>query len=341
MQKKLIALAVGATLAAAPMFVAQAAEVKIGGKLEVELVASEGGEGEGKVDTTKMGDENGMSRINFSVSQDLGNGLKAVALMDWQTNPSDGAKPTDSSLKAREQYVGLAGGFGTVALGRLQTPYKTYGGVKWDPWVATFMQARASGGMSGGATGHQSFVDDVVAYITPDLGGFKATLAYVPDDQGNTACGGCDMGGTWTAGASYTFGPVEVIGAYLGMDGDIELDQAKAGIRYNANGLTAAYQYEDLDSNGGMTINGDKIPGANQAGSQHFFNLGYKFGNTLISGSYGMFSADNDGSDITYGALGLRYYLDKKTSIYGGYRVSDVDDADSYDAIGAGMRFDF
>lgn len=367
MQKKLIAIAVGATMVAAPMF-AQA-DVKIKGKIQVELVSVDGGDqldGTSTYDSRiRQGDYNGMSRWLIDASKDLGNGLKAIGRLAWQVNPSDG-----QDERARDQYVGLSGNWGAVVAGRLPTPYKMNGGVKWDPFVATFMQARQQGGMSGTALGHNSFVNDVIAYVMPELGGINATFAYVGSEDFNFGQAGADwdISGTYTAGGTGKWGPIEVMLAYTRTadpttDDGVKLDkvkQAKAGIRYKGNGLTAAYQYEDVDyagpvrayglSTGFNALGGSEIGSPWSGGTFNFFNLGYKFGNTLIAGNYGRFSGDTGIQDVNYGALGVKYYFDKKVSIHGGYATTDikqnnstgdVDGQGKYDIWGIGMRYDF
>jgi len=241
MQKKLLAIAVGATMVAAPMF-AQA-DVKLKGQLQVELLNIDGGDNLDGTTTyngrVTQGDNNARSRWLIDASKDLGNGLKAIGRLAWKVNPSEGI-----ASSARDQYVGLAGGFGAVVFGRLPTPYKMNGGVKWDPYVATFMQARQAGGMSGSALGHNSFVNDVIAYIMPEVAGINATFAYVADES--------QIGGTWTAGGTGKWGPVEVVLAYTNASiSDAEdIAQAKGGVRYKGNGLTAAWQYESVDTSG-------------------------------------------------------------------------------------------
>lgn len=348
MQKKLLAIAVGATMVAAPMF-AQA-DVKLKGQLEVELTNVDGGEtatGATVYDSvTRQGDYNGRSRWLIDASKDLGNGLKAIGRVAWAINPSDGA-----AQKARDQYVGLAGGWGAVVAGRLPTPYKMNGGVKWDPFVATFMQARQQGGMSGSNLGHNSFVNDIIAYVMPELGGVNATFAYhASDDLDNAPADS----GTYSIGGTGKWGPVEVILAYTKAKTDEtvtdDITQAKAGIRYKGNGLTAAWQYEDVDTSG--PIRADGLPTGFDAtgGKFNFLNLGYKFGNTLIAGNYGNFRSEDDGDqDVDYGAIGVKYFFDKKVSLHGGYTYIDVQsgvnnptaDKGTYDIWGIGMRYDF
>jgi len=364
MKKTLLAMAVGATIVAAPV-IAQA-DVKMFGKFQVELTNVDGGSSVDGVENNRtarnydnfnrQGDYSGMSRIGFDASKDLGNGLKAIGRYAWGMNPSDGSN--GSFAFARSQYIGLAGGWGAFIAGRVQSPYKTYGGVKWDPYVATFMEARRKGGMSGDATGHNGFVNDQVVYASPVMAGIKFTAHYGIDEQATSDTTG-SLNGSWGAGISGVWGPVEVIGAYLNFRnrtssgcsgpacGTDDIKQGKIGVRYKGNGLTAALQYENVDNVGRQIANGLATNNAALEGKILFANLGYKFGNTLIAGNYGKTDADDitvNGvkvgvSDITYWALGARYYLAKKVSTYIGY--SETDQNDKYKLLGVGMRYDF
>ncbi|HEC27700.1 MAG TPA: porin, partial [Gammaproteobacteria bacterium] len=125
------------------------------------------------------------------------------------------------------------------------------------------------------------------------------------------------------------------VGAVKGK-GDVK--QAKIGVRYKANGLIAAWQYEDVDSVGSIRVNGNKIATVG-AGKINWVNLGYKFGNTLITGSYGKTNADNNGQDVDYGMIGATYFLAKKVRAYVGYAQTKTDT--KYKMVGAGMRYDF
>ena len=355
MKKTLLAMAVGATIVAAPV-IAQA-DVKLFGKFQVEATNVDGGtnpDGTKQYDSfNRQGDYSGMSRIGLDASADLGNGLKAIGRYAWGMNPSDGSN--NGFAFARSQYVGLAGGWGAFIAGRVQSPYKTYGGVKWDPYVATFMEARRKGGMSGDATGHNGFVNDQLVYASPVMAGIKFTAHYGLDEQATSDLTG-GLNGSWGAGISGTWGPVEVIGAYLNFRnrftdgcagspacGSDDIKQGKIGIRYKGNGLTAALQYENVDNVGSQRANGLRTTNRAQEGKILFANLGYKFGNTLIAGNYGKTDAESingvDVDDITYWALGARYYMAKKVSTYIGY--SETDQNDKYKLLGVGLRYDF
>jgi predicted porin len=348
MQKNLIALAVGATIAAAPI-VATQADVKLWGRFEVEVVNIDGGDFDNK---WEQGDGNGMSRFGIDASKDLGNGLKAVGRYAFKMDPSNG-----SQLSARDQYVGLKGGWGAILLGRQPTPYKMNGGVKWDPWTATFMEARRSGGMSGDAIGHNGFVNDVIAYASPKFAGIKFQVGYIADENATNNGTSGAANGTGLIGGTGVWGPVEVIAAYhnyrnrgvedLEIEGGEDVKQGKVGIRWKGQGLTAAYQFEDVDAGGSVRINGNRVVRQLGEGKFNFINLGYKFGNTLIAGNWGAFSADGDGpkSDVDYWTIGAKYYFAKKVSSYIGYaetkvKPDNIEDT-KYKLFGVGMRYDF
>jgi len=339
MQKTLIAMAVGATIAAAP-FVAAQADVKLRGKLQVDLVSVDGGKFDSEI---QQGDAGGRSRVFIDASKDLGNGMKAFGRYAWKTDPSNG-----SQISARDQWVGLKGGFGMVKFGRQATPYKMNGGVKWDPYAASFLEARRSGGMSGDSKGHNGFIDDVILYGTPKFAGMKMQFGYVADENatgsgkkpaanGTILFGGTGVWGPISAIAGYQNFKQKAVGAVAGKD---DLKQAKLGIRYKANGLIAAFQWEDVDNIGSIRVNGNKVtPKGQKGGKIIFLNLGYKFGNTLIAGNYGKVDADGAGQDIDYLAIGATYFLSKKVRAVLGYAETKTDT--KYKLLGAYMRYDF
>jgi len=337
MQKTLIAMAVGATIAAAPLVAAQA-DVKLRGQLEVELVSLDGGSFDTQVE---QGDAGGRSRVYIDASKDLGNGLKAFGRYAWKLNPSNG-----SQFSARDQWVGLKGGFGFVKFGRQATPYKMNGGVKWDPYTATFLEARRSGGMSGDAFGHNGFVNDVIEYGSPKIGGVKFQVGYIADER-NASSTAAANNGSFLAGGTGVWGPISVIAAYQNMKqkangtnlGGDDIKQVKLGVRYKANGLIAALQLEDVDRAGSIRVNGHRVIRNAGPAKITWVNLGYKFGNTLITGSYGKTDADNNGQDIDYGMIGATYFFAKKVRAYLGYAVTETDT--KYKMFGAGMRYDF
>ena len=328
MNKKVLAVAVGATLAAAPLLSAQAAKVKVYGKALVEVVNVDSSTG-AVTDGVYQGDAGGRSRWGVKASQDLGNGMKAIAKFEFKLDPSN-----NSAESNRDQWVGLKGGFGTVKFGRLPGTYKMFGGVKWDPYTASFLEARRSGGMSGDAWGHNGFINDIIEYTTPKgLGGFTFQGQYIADESG-----GDD--GSYALGVKWKGGPLEVIAVTNNRESK-DAQNTKVGARYKSGGLTVFGQYEDVENGGSIRVNGQKLTAAVD-GSHWIVGVGYKFGNNLLHGNIGAFDADaGGGADTDYLAIGITHFFDKKTRIYAGYANTDQSGVDDVDLIGAGMRFDF
>ncbi len=66
------------------------------------------------------------NRLGFKGTEDLGNGLKAVFLLEQGFATDTGFSGQSGRLYGRQAYVGLSGGFGTAVGGRLYTPYYTF-----------------------------------------------------------------------------------------------------------------------------------------------------------------------------------------------------------------------
>lgn len=338
MNKKLTALAIGSVLGAAPMFAAQA-DVKVYGKAEVEVVSVSEGQ-----DIVEQGDSNGRSRFGVKASEKFDNGMSAIANFEWKLTPSDGDN-AGITLTDRQQWVGLKGDFGTIKLGRDHSAYKTTGGVKWDPYTATFLQARRSGGMSGSDFGTNAFRNDLIGYSNK-WGGLSLNVQYVLDEKGDTeADDSLGKDGEYHVGVSYMAGPVEVIVATNHQEEGQDRGNTKFGARWKDGPVTAYVQFEDVEHGGDIRPNGTKANVNTTDGEFLVVGGGYKFGSNLVAGNFGTFEASDECSgcdDITYLAIGLTHFFSKSTRVYGGYSTIEADAADeSVDMVGVGMRYDF
>jgi len=172
MNKKLLTIAIGAALVAAPMYAAQA-DVKLYGRVQAEL-NNENIDNSSNASDTSIDDVGGQSRWGIKATEKLGNGLTAVSVLEFQLDPSRNTGQSD-----RQQFVGLTGNWGTFALGSFQAPYKTTGGASYDPFVATHLQARRAGGMSGASGfGTNGFVRKTMVYLRPS-GAASALLSAI------------------------------------------------------------------------------------------------------------------------------------------------------------------
>jgi predicted porin len=341
MQKKLLVAAVGAALALGPVLSAQAMDMKIKGRVRAELVNVDGDTINNGDSRWEQGDANGDSRWGIFASEDLGNGLKAVARVDFQTSAIVGG---DGDELNREHFVGIAGGFGQITFGRTQPAYKSIN-VGWDPYVAAFLQSRRAGGSSGDTFGHNGFRDDIIAYTTPKGSPIKVMAQVVMDEKNG-------QDGEYHVAAMWKGGPLELVAAANNdpQDNGDDLQNMKVAARFKSGGFTGMVQYEDVDQGGSIRANGNRIDvdpvttGTQSLGEGSFLlvGLGYKFGANVVYGQVGGFDSDVDTiSDVDYFAIGVTHFFSKKTRIYAGYSNIDVKDVGKTNMFGAGIRFDF
>jgi predicted porin len=116
------------------------------------------------------------NRIGVKGSEDLGNGLKAVYQVEFGVQLADESQNNVASggdaVSMRNSYVGLASGFGTVLVGRHDTPMKISTG-PLDLFSDTLADFNGTVGFG------DVRADNVIAYISPNWGGFQLAAAAV------------------------------------------------------------------------------------------------------------------------------------------------------------------
>jgi predicted porin len=179
MQKKLIALAI-LGLASSAAF----ADVGIYGVLDGG-VANLSGTGQQSQFLAQSGGL-AQSRLGVKATEKLDDGLTAVAVLEYgyETQTAAGL----SGATARQQLLGLAGDFGTVATGYLQTTAFDFG-AKFDPFAdggASVLQSlTGAGGTSSGTNNFligtnalAAHAQRALAYISPSIGGVTIAVNY-------------------------------------------------------------------------------------------------------------------------------------------------------------------
>jgi predicted porin len=282
------------------------------------------------------------NRIGLKGSEDLGNGLKAVyqvelgvGLANEDNNIANG---DTSSIKMRNSYVGLASAYGTLLMGRHDTPLKMSTG-KLDLFSDTLADYNYT-------IGFQDIrVDSMVAYVSPSWSGFNISGAVVPT-AGATVNNGWRtdsdaIGQAWSVAATYTNGPFYVGGGYesllsdlwAGVDpSDMKTWKIGAGL-LNWNGFTLTGIYEHQGNMAGI----NNVDGTLWQAQAH-----YAFGNNAIKGMYGQTNIDNCKCDAGSWAVGLDHNFTKRTTAYLLYTAQnqDLDDAD-YWGVSVGMIHKF
>jgi len=307
MNKKLITLAVASALCAPMLASADGSGVTLFGRVGAEYGSTKIDQA-GNANPTAgayrqqiIGDNTGVSRWGLLITEDLGNGLKANGRIEFSFRTGNGT--ADS---AREQWVGLSSKtWGEVQFGRVQSPFKDFaGGTSIDPFVATNLQARGSGGAMyapGNGLGAAAFVDHAVRYNSPDFSGFSGSLLLSPSNatQADSTTGGGNIGGkggadNYQIALKYKFGTAgEIFGGYS-KDGANDAQKAGAAVNgrtaddenvwriggaWNFGDFRIAGQYEDVSnalglvngvagtSSGGTTCsNGASAGGGNDSG---------------------------------------------------------------------------
>jgi predicted porin len=219
MYKTVIALAI-AGLAAAPVFADS--NVTIYGSVDYGYGIRNGDSGLKKNCNTAPGAGcpktefiSGVSvpnRLGFKGSEDLGNGTKAIFeleggfLADDGTNSIPGAgggTPGTGPVFRRHAWVGLTGDWGTVLGGRVDGA--RYGvATKYDPF-----QSGGVGNM-GSLQIHATRGDNAIAYVTPNLEGLYAVLAYTDSLIGQESAYNTGDIRLWVIQPNYVQGPLSV-----------------------------------------------------------------------------------------------------------------------------------
>ena len=317
MKKNLIALAVAAAVAA-PMVAS--ADATIYGRLHEDFGSVSNG------DESTMAVTNNASRIGFKGSEDLGDGLKAI----WQIESSLGDDKSSfgassaGTLASRNTFVGLSGGFGTALIGKHDTPYKIIGR-KVDLFGDQYGDTRA---LTNGF-GQDARPNNVVAYATPDLGGFGVLAAYVaPNAVDNTATPQDESGSSYSINATYSSDMFWVGGAYQDMAYTTDFNDGVTAYR-----IAGSVKFADFKVVAGYT---DQTGKTNGAGDDKLstYGLGAAYtigGKHVIKGQYYQGEFDPDGGDkvtASTASIGYDYKLSKKTTV-GAFYSMISNDSDS------------
>ena len=353
MNKKLIALAVAGAMTGPA--IAAAADVEIYGKARVSFGVVGNDNDADDTSDSEINVSSHSSRLGFKGSEDLGNGLTAVYQIEGEVDLDDKEK---TDITSRNSFVGLAGGFGTVLLGRHDTPYKI-ATTKMDLFKDTHGDYTGAG-VDGT---HDARLNNVLAYISPDMGGFTFAGAYVTDledddldgadpEDHNTAISLAVMGNVGPVYASLAYQSIDnaggLVDGILGtgataalaaedvtVEEDDSFDAIKLGLGYKiTEGALVNFIYESTEV-------GDL--------DQDNIYLSGKFDvadSTDIRAAYGMRgeAGDLDDTDGTYFAIGAFTKLSKTTELYALYTAVDNDEDNPYptahldkvDSIGGG-----
>lgn len=262
------------------------------------------------------------SRIGVSVKEDLGSGLSAFAVVEGAVALDGGAGGLGAD---RKSVVGLSGGFGSVSLGRQDTPLQN----AWDNILdvqgnSGFSAATAALVGNAGAAGTTLFTyGNSVRYDSPNFDGFSGAVQIgLGEDKDTPAAGSASRGvslhlayanGPLAAGLAYQNDKDQGSGAptekTTALGGSYDFGVAKLGLGYTRISTTGNPSFRLI--NAGVTV---------------------PFGAFSVVGQFAQGElSDVDGNSKSF-ALEGRYALSKRTTAYAGYN-------NTKDNIGGGADF--
>jgi predicted porin len=328
MQKKLIALAV-AGLVAAPAFAQSNVTIYGVADLSFDNVKAGGAAVSGDSMPGRNRVSANSSYIGFKGAESLGNGMTAVFQFENGLTPDS----TGGAWTSRDSYVGLAGGFGTVAMGTLTGPTRGLGASMDVNAGATGIGANSSllgklgghritnGANCGSSTVCASVFDtrwsNTIAYISPAMSGFSVTVAYVANENKtrdglNGTAGQLNTRG-YDIGFKYDNGPIMAAltqnQAKIGDTADTKATDTRLGFKYAPSNFSVGLLWDrvKLDDNAGTNL---KRTG-------WFLPVTFTMGAGKLIAQYGK-AGDVTGTSDTgakHFSLGYEYSLSKRTMV--------------------------
>ncbi|MEO5702768.1 MAG: porin [Gammaproteobacteria bacterium] len=313
MNKKILAVAVAAAMAAPLAVLADEGNVTLYGSanMAVEWVDNGVDDGVTNVSTNQ-------SVLGVKGFEPLGNGLKAVFLFDSLLNLDSGGPTLFDG--GRDGWAGLSGGFGTVALGFQGRPWKTSTN-NLDVFGSTIADYSSIMGtipvVVGGEVVAGAFFDsgcgNALIYFAPNMNGLSGHAQYCNDEVEGA------KSDQYGAQVNYGNGPLYLAFSHdrIQTDGVDDLTASKVAASYTfaaATTLTGIYERIDIED-----VQRDSF----------YIAAAHKMGNNTLKAAYAHASDTDLGFDdgADYFAVGADHNFSKRTSVYALYaRTSNDDD---------------
>jgi predicted porin len=270
------------------------------------------------------------SRWGVRGAEDLGGGLKATFQLESGISADTGV----SAGFNRTSKVGLAGGFGSIEMGRQYTrvfnlidSYDAQGTSRFSATNAYFVNM-----------GDAVRWDNSLVYSTPDMGGFSASAQYA---FGENPALGVSAGRSMGILLGYAAGPVSVHGAYQStkFDGATPTNKVTAlGASYDFRVVKLLGQYIQQKDGSAADVkeNFYNLSLAIPVGSAGAFNIG--------TGQERQKTAGVKTSKTSAYGVEYRHSLSKRTTVYAALSHLKTETATTIDKdqlYGVGLRHSF
>lgn len=301
------------------------AEVKTDGLLEIYGRASF------SIDQLDDGDKysrmnlsSNASRLGFRGSKKIGEltGIWQIE-QEVQINLANSKDDTNNRLASRDTFAGLRGGFGTLRVGKFDTPFKT----AREPFNLFGDQLGDMRNLTRvGDAKFDERLNNMLEYQSPVLSGFQAKLAY-SFHSGTSAVttNGVDQKEDATSlSLGYKAGNLDVTLAYESYGSNVattgKRDATRAAIAYKVTPeLRVMGFYQTAESKTGSKDEGADVTG---------LGLEYMITPTVaLKGQYMNRKANAANSDASMYTVGAEYRYDKALRFYASYASLDNDSA--------------
>ncbi len=266
----------------------------------------------------------GTSQVTFFGTEDIGGGLKANFLLENDFDATTDAKSNwGNATNGGETYVGLSGGFGDIKLGAPNSPSLDVSG------RTPFGTKIGSGFGTAQGLSHVRENNQFV-YATPTFAGLTLKVASASKTTSGTAA---NLGTAATAAASksdigltYVNGPLKAVLANYTQSGVHK--QTHGYVAYTMGNLTATYGFgkdERVTAVAAATTTAARAAGKS---SNYNVAVAYAMGATTLMATTGKLDdKTTDNWDIKMNAVGAKYDLSQRTSVYARYAKQTYDNS--------------
>lgn len=267
------------------------------------------------------------SRIGFRGTEDLGGGLSAIFTLEngfsiddgslGQSSAASSSSPAQTRLFGRQAFVGLAGSWGAVKLGRQYAPIRV---------ALESVDPFGLGGAGNAANVfnvHGERTDNTLNYSSAKIGGFSGQFAYSFGEVAGDTSTGRHLG----VSGGYANGPLNVIAAYHKQNlvnggtattfpstpaGDAKTALLGAAYDFGVAKLHAAYSRSEQENAAGVKSfdRDDLLIGVSAPVGAGTVLASYIRRSDDVAGTGG---ASRDANQI---ALGYLHNLSKRTNLY-------------------------
>lgn len=254
------------------------------------------------------------SRIGVKGGIAVNDSLKAIYKVEWQVDVADDEADL---FKARNQWVGLKGNFGSVVIGRNDTMLKVAQGK-----IDLFNDL--SGDIKNVFNG-ENRLDDTVTYVSPSFSGFSFGATFIAEDNKKS-------GGKNGSSIALMFGDKKLkksnIYAAVALDSDVAgRDTTRVAVQGKIDDLKLGAIWNDSE----------KADGSGE-GDAFLVSAAYKLGATTLKAQY----ADGDDKIAADSvSVGADYKLAKNVKIFGFYTDYSFDDNSDKSHLALGMEYKF